>query len=197
MLLERAIYEVVEHELEETAPDYWPMRKAGKLAFMFSRWLDSLRKDTAKVGVITSNYDLAIEQAWGFYWDTLPAIEKLGVDLGFPWLWASNGSERMVARPSRPKRRLYKLHGSTNWMKCRLCDRYTSIRAQILRSIPFSETWMTITAVIAGMLHLMLQLFHLLSFVTVAPATCRECGSQLWIGLREADDWIVIGIFVP
>jgi SIR2-like domain len=196
-LMERAIYEIVEHELEETASDYWPMRKADKLAFAFSKWMDSLRRGTAQVGVVTSNYDLAIEQTWGFYRDTLPAIEKLGVDLGFPWLWASNGRERLVNRPASPKRRLYKLHGSTNWMKCSLCDRIHINPGVDVAIYAFQQGVDDNNRCHCG--HAPLEA------AIVSPSFVRDGHTSnlqgVWQSaldwLRQADDWIVIGYSFP
>jgi len=67
---------------------------------------------------------VAIEKAWGFEGSGQREIKELCLDLGFDWLWASNKStETVMRRPAEPKRRLFKLHGSTNWLRGGLCDR--------------------------------------------------------------------------
>ncbi len=123
-LMERAIYEVIEHVETPAAKNYWPAREPNARARQLVDWLDGLRPNTSDVGVITSNYDLAIEKVWGFDQDSVNKIQKLGLDLGFSWVWADNNDKPTVmSRPITPQRRLYKLHGSTNWLRCGLCDR--------------------------------------------------------------------------
>src|ERR1041385_555479 len=122
MLLERAIYEVIEHEEKATGRYFWPLRKPNARTKQLVNWLDNIRA-RSQIGFITSNYDAAIEKVWGFERDDINAVKNLALDFGFDWLWPSNDREETIPRPHAPQRRLYKLHGSTNWLRCGLCDR--------------------------------------------------------------------------
>ncbi|HKP38651.1 MAG TPA: hypothetical protein VJT71_17465 [Pyrinomonadaceae bacterium] len=110
-LLERAIYEAIAHETRAKAPGFWPPRSSNKLAPQLANWLDRTRTDKTQVGVITSNYDVAMEQAWSFNRAGMSTVEKLGVDFGFDWTWPSDKSPPdVMVRPVAPQR------GSTNSM---------------------------------------------------------------------------------
>lgn len=198
MLMERSIYEIVEHELEEESPGNWPMREANKCASIFSNWLCDLRPDTGQVGAVTSNYDLAMEQVWGFWIDQRRVVEKLEVDLGFSWLWASNDDREMtVERPAKPKRRLYKLHGSTNWMRCGLCDRIYINPGVDIAIYSYQRKPSDNNRCHCG--------HSPLEAAIVSPSFVRDGHSRniegVWQAaldwLRTADDWIVVGYSFP
>jgi NAD-dependent SIR2 family protein deacetylase len=197
-LLERAIYEAIAHETKAKAPGYWPPRHSNKLAPQLAKWLDKTRRDKTQVGVITSNYDVAMEQAWRFNRAGMATVKDLAVDFGFDWTWPSERfPPDVMARPAEPKRRLYKLHGSTNWLRCGLCDRiYVNPRVDIAvfaydRKVEDSNTCH------CGHAKLEVQI--------VSPSFVREVRSPNLISvwqraldwLRRSDDWIVIGYSFP
>lgn len=198
MLLERAIYEAIEHEEERTGRNYWAPRTPNALAEKLSRWLDSTRTSTSEVGVITSNYDVAIEQVFGFGVDVESKVTDLAIDFGFDWTWPSNRyPPKIIRRPQTPTRRLYKLHGSTNWLRCGLCDRMyinpevdIAVYAYERDSHPNNQCH-------CGHAKLEVQI--------VSPSFVREVRSPNLISvwqraldwLRRADDWIVIGYSFP
>ena len=197
-LLERAIYETIEHEEEATSKYNWPSRQPNEYTMQLVQWLDKIRPEQSAVGVITSNYDVAIEKAWGFRRDDEKMMKALSLDFGFNWLWPSNAyPEKIIARPREPLRRLYKLHGSTNWLRCGLCDRvYINPEADIavwaygLEARPHNT---------CHCLHSRLEV------QIVSPSFVRELRAPNLIGvwqaalnwLREADDWIIIGYSFP
>jgi len=197
LLLERAIYEIVEHEIDALEPGYWPPREPTKLTFAFFKWLDSLRGNSKNVGVITSNYDLAVEQAWKFDRYSRDRIEESAIDLGFPWLWASNSTEKIISRPADPKRRLYKLHGSTNWLRCGLCDRIHINPKVDVAIYAFQRAVDDNNVCHCNHSKLEMQI--------VSPSFVREVRSpnlnSIWQSsldwLRAADDWIIIGYSFP
>jgi NAD-dependent SIR2 family protein deacetylase len=197
-LLERAIYEAIAHETVAREPNYWPPRRSNKLAPLLANWLDKSRPDTTQVGVITSNYDVAMEQAWHFNRDSMTHVTNLGMDFGFNWTWPSNKfPPDVIRRPAAPKRRLYKLHGSTNWLRCGLCDRiYVNPEVDIAvyaydRKIEASNTCH------CGHAKLEVQI--------VSPSFVREMRSPNLISvwqqaldwLRASDDWVIIGYSFP
>jgi hypothetical protein len=199
ILLERAIYEAIAHEEEEAEPDYWPPRRSNELAPQLTRWLDRIRPDQAQVGVITSNYDVAIEQAWGFKRYSMPHVSKLAVDFGFDWTWPRNSSlPELMTRPQKPKRRLYKLHGSTNWLRCGLCDRmYVDPELIDLAVFAYDRVAGSWNMCHCGHAKLEVQI--------VSPSFVRDVQSPNLISvwqhalnwLRQASDWIIIGYSFP
>jgi hypothetical protein len=196
-LLERAIYEIVAHELKKNRPNNWPPRKINKLAKKLGGWLDGIREGKKYTGIITSNYDPAVEQIWRLQEVDLSVIKSRAIDFGFPWLWASNGDEEVISRPTGPLRRLYKLHGSTNWLRCGLCDRiYVNLKADIAFHA-FNRKVDTNNKCHCGHSKLEMQI--------VSPSFVRDIRSanliSVWQSaldwLREAEDWIIIGYSFP
>lgn len=122
-LLERAVATVV------TEPDK-PTKDQRALIEKFVNWIVAESAKEAKaaadphvITVITTNYDLAVEQP------LTAAIEtrhgKYRIDYGFNWRdpFQYEGDEEVVRlRPADPAVGLYKLHGSINWLRCPLCD---------------------------------------------------------------------------
>jgi len=131
-LLERSIYEAIEHQSRLRGSGQGTTRAVNDYPVELLKWLDRIRKQN-QIGIITSNYDVAIEKAWRCqdYYET--TIDDLGLDLGFPWAWPSNSYPvKIVSRPASPKKRLFKLHGSTNWLRCGLCDQvYVNLSVDI------------------------------------------------------------------
>ena len=199
ILLERAIYEAIAHQEEEEEEHYWPVRRSNELAPQLTRWLDRIRRDQTQVAVITSNYDVAIEQAWGFKRYSMPQVSSLGVDFGFDWTWPSaKYPPDVLTRPQEPKRRLYKLHGSTNWLRCGLCDRmYIDPSLTDIAIFAYDRVTRQRNMCHCGHAKLEVQI--------VSPSFIREVQSPNLIGvwqralnwLRQSDDWIVIGYSFP
>lgn len=197
-LLERAIYETIERSEESTGKNYWPPRQPNAYTKQLAQWLDKIRSNPSTVGVITSNYDVAIEKAWGFDHDNKKAINALSLDFGFNWLWPSNAyPEIVMSRPRQPRRRLYKLHGSTNWLRCGLCDRVyinpevdIAVWAYDLLPNPNNTCHCE---------HARLEV------QIVSPSFVREMRApnliRVWQSalnwFREADDWLIIGYSFP
>ena len=200
VLLERAIYETIEHEAIATGDRYWPSREPNEFAHQLVRWLDGLRSNVSAVGVITSNYDVAIEKAWGFKRDDLHDVDDLSMslDFGFDWIWPSHRyPETIIRRPATAQRRLYKLHGSTNWLRCGLCDRvYINPKVDIAVYAYDRETTPN-NGCHCGHFKLEVQI--------VSPSFVRDMRApnliSVWQSalnwLRTADDWIIIGYSFP
>lgn len=198
MLLERAIYEAIEHQEVEQGANYWPPRKANQLTTQLVTWLDDVRAEQTKIGVITSNYDVAIEKAWGFDDDNQLAVKNLAIDFGFDWTWPSNSfPPTVIARPENPKRRLYKLHGSTNWLRCGLCDRMYINPEVGIAIYAYDRKARPNNACHCGHAKLEVQI--------VSPSFVRDMRApnlaSVWQRalnwLRRADDWVVIGYSFP
>jgi hypothetical protein len=159
--------------------------------------LDGIRP-TPNVGVITSNYDVAIEKAWKFEKDDWPQIEGLSLDFGFDWTKPSHRDPaEIMHRPLKPLRQLYKLHGSTNWLRCGLCDR-VYINPEVAIAIwAYQRRTRLNNQCHCGHSRLEVQI--------VSPSFIRELRAPNLISvwqqalkcLRDASEWIVIGYSFP
>ena len=199
-LLERAIYETIEHEEIATGEYYWPSREPNGITQQLVTWLDSLRSRSSDVGVITSNYDVAIEKAWGFKREDMHDVDdlSLSLDFGFDWIWPSHYyPETIIKRPATALRHLYKLHGSTNWLRCGLCDRvYINPKVDIA-VYAYDRKATPNNGCHCGHYKLEVQI--------VSPSFVRDMRApnliSVWQNalnwLRRADDWIIIGYSFP
>lgn len=197
VLLERAVYEAIEHKKEDAGQIYWLPRKHNDLNKVLVAWLESLRSSESDLAFITSNYDCAVEQAWDLESRTLPEIACMSMDVGFEWTWPHGGSAEMIPRPEKPQRRLYKLHGSTNWLRCGLCDRIYINPQVAIAVFAYKRKVSDDNTCHCGHKKLEVQIVSP-SFVRemLAPNLISVWQSALnW--LRDADDWIVIGYSFP
>lgn len=196
MLLERAIYEAIEYGNQANSSRAFS-RPPGTTTGSLTKWLDGLRP-LGDVCVITSNYDVAVEKAWGFDEDDKFLIEDLAPDFGFEWLWPTNSpQEQLMKRPAKPLHRLYKLHGSTNWLKCGLCDRMYINPMVDIAIYAYERRQVLSNKCHCGHGKLEVQI--------VSPSFVREMRAPNLISiwqrslnwLRSAEDWIVIGYSFP
>jgi NAD-dependent SIR2 family protein deacetylase len=196
MLLERAIYEAIERH-KPAGQSFWSPRAPNRQSTNLAKWVNGLREDST-VGVITSNYDVALEKAWGFDNDNRELMEKLKLDFGFDWTWPSDDYPEIIMRRSvTPLRRLFKLHGSTNWLRCGLCDRIY-INPQVdIAVYAYDRKAGLANSCHCGHAKLEVQI--------VSPSFVREMRAPNLIAvwqraldwLRQADDWIIIGYSFP
>jgi hypothetical protein len=196
-LMERAIYERIERDEKTAIGDQWRPRQPNDYTKKLAQWLDEIRESPSTVGVITSNYDVAIEKAWRFDYTDDQTISDLALDLGFDWYWPDDWSEKIITRPVNPRRRLYKLHGSTNWLRCGLDDRiYINPRVDIA-VYAYARDVLLSNKCHCGHAKLEVQI--------VSPSFVREMRAPNLISvwqqalkwLRQADDWIIIGYSFP
>lgn len=195
-LLERAIYEVIEYTDNQDDDGNWLAREPNATTARLAAWLESVRTLTS-VGVITSNYDLAMEAQW--YQRDDNAMEKMAseLDFGFGWLRPTDGKEQWFPRPITPLRRLYKLHGSTNWLRCSLCDRVYINPEVDIAVFAYERKADPRNSCHCGHSKLDVQI--------VSPSFVREMRDPnliaVWRGalewLREAEDWLIVGYSFP
>jgi hypothetical protein len=124
-LLERAILEVINDK------EPFNGRSERKLD-RFAQVLGFLRtQSTEPLDVITTNWDMLSDEVVGraaevdalseLYWNNEDMAVR--IDFGFGWACRVRGRRpQLFSRPVKPRARLLKLHGSTNWLKCPLCD---------------------------------------------------------------------------
>jgi NAD-dependent SIR2 family protein deacetylase len=123
-LLERGILEAIQDD-EDFGPAEW------KKLDRFCRVLSDLKRDapSTRLTLLTTNYDMAADiasyQCAGVRWKNgdwhlNDIVEK--IDFGFRWQDPLEDDARLYERPLEPEVTLLKLHGSTNWLRCPLCD---------------------------------------------------------------------------
>jgi hypothetical protein len=199
-LLERAVLEVIAEEDPFSG-------RAGRLLLQFSDFLKDLRTEKAAcpLGVITTNYDMAADEAVfeaagigvtgnGLFWveDDIAAH----IDFGFRWLQAT---EDLIScpRPPRPRACLLKLHGSTNWLRCPLCDNIYINHVGAIWKQAYRGKTDHLNRCHCSRTKLEAQI--------VSPSFVREMREPNLLGawktaldvLRDAREWVIIGYSFP
>ena len=198
-LLERAIIEII--------PDFVDFSASEASEFeSFCEWLSHLkaRRPRGGLGFITTNYDMlsdtAAMQIAGVTWNrhrwNLPDLSRK-VDFGFRWVRPDLKTESFVSRPATPEVSLLKLHGSTNWLHCPLCENvYINPHGPIAWIASYEKS----TA--SNQCH---YSETRLEAQIVSPSFVREMREPNLVSvwkttlefLREANHWIIIGYSFP
>jgi hypothetical protein len=187
-LLERAILQVL---AQPSDPDLAKLN--GPTLTDLAKWIDARGRAGRPVTIISTNYDIALESE--IYPLLGPSFHE-AVDLGFSWREPTVAGE-IRHPPENPAVRIFKLHGSLNWLKCHLCgyiyfNRLGSIYNQAFRKVlDFSNT--------CHCLHGPLRP------VIVAPSMVRQVHDanllSIWQraleAMRNADTWIIAGYSLP
>jgi len=112
-LLDRAIYEVLADDEDRSFSEEEYLND-------FVSYISKLIHDKWQVTIITTNYDTMVEMR---IYEEIYKPDTIGyhIDFGFSWRDVSTGA---IHQPEIRKLqlRIYKLHGSLNWLKCDLCD---------------------------------------------------------------------------
>ncbi len=198
-LLERAILEVI--------PDHeWFSAAEEKRFEQFRKWLSSIkaRRPAGGLGIITTNYDMVsdlaamcvadVEGDFGT-WSFVDVARK--VDFGFRWIGPDPEKEESFPRPEHPRVALYKLHGSTNWLRCPLCENLYINPHEPTAWLGAEVETFTDNQCHCSDTRLEAQI--------VSPSFVRDMRGPNLIAvwknaldlLREADQWIVIGYSFP
>ncbi|HEX7241176.1 MAG TPA: hypothetical protein VF263_12960 [Longimicrobiaceae bacterium] len=185
-LLERAILEIIDCPYDHlTVPAR--LRR-------FADWLHRRNGHVPDdVSVISSNYDISVETEL-FGRIAADPVEKL-VDFGVEW--RDPGTGRLHPRPAEPRFRIYKLHGSVNWLRCPLCDHvYVNVYGSITHNAfaPDRNDFNTCECD-----------YWPLEPVVVAPSTVRDIRDssllEIWRHslevLRSAERWVIVGYSFP
>jgi NAD-dependent SIR2 family protein deacetylase len=122
-ILDQAIFDVL--------GEYKPFLKDEEKALWsfggFLREVQSRRKNR-RVGLITSNYDLSSEWATLYAqfnrqsFDGWTTTRASAIDFGTEWLDPFANGWTKIKRPPAPDFCCYKLHGSTGWLRCPICQ---------------------------------------------------------------------------
>jgi NAD-dependent SIR2 family protein deacetylase len=180
-LLERAMSRVIKKiHVRETVPRE------------IADWAQALRRDGKHLTIISTNYDFSLDRVlfeqlgdWN--------VNYLKTDFGFTWRDPDNGD--LVHPSADAKLRLYKLHGSLNWLACHRCGNiYVNFARTVVDLADGSDDWSTCHCA-----------FKPLRAVLVAPSFVRRYRDRnllsvwrsAWEMLRLADDMVFIGYSLP
>jgi len=190
-LLEEAIF----HDIYE---DYESDEEAAKYARLVARFgtglLHIVRRPNQEFTLISTNYDLPVDQ-WLFdsYGGSYDRIAK-AFDFGMAW---RSEYDTYYSRPANPEIRLYKLHGSLNWLRCELCEYvYVNVQGSIVYQA-YVKKVQPANQCVCG--HAPLR------SVLVTPSFIRDIRDVSLLGiwnsaiesLRLADEWIIVGYSFP
>ena len=186
-LLEHGIFQTLARPYREQVPDDLTR---------FARWLHS-KADARdqEIALVSTNYDIAVEdRLFAMHGHNHQAIAER-FDFGFDW--RDPKRDALYRRPQEPAMRLYKLHGSVNWLRCDLCEHiYVNAEGSIAHQAFKSRIDDNNTC---HCLHAPLR------SVLVAPSLVRDVRDvnllEVWKAtleyLRRADEWIIIGYSFP
>jgi UDP-2,3-diacylglucosamine pyrophosphatase LpxH len=183
-LLSRAIGELMT-DFEETS--FTTEEKA-----LLEKFIRPIRNDkmSKKVTVITTNYDLLIDNAFQ------SAARQNRIDYGISY--RDVNSSELIFRHGDPLIHYYKLHGSLNWLRCDLCGHYYINPEGTIIAQAFNESVeQDNTCICSDRLRL--------KSVLVAPSLVRDIRDpnllQIWKAsmeaIRTANHLIMIGYSLP
>lgn len=156
------------------------------------RWM---RNQGSDIAMVTTNYDIEIDRC--FYKE----IENDGnfpdkVDLGFNWRWHKD--DKVKLRPTDPRHRFFKLHGSLDLLRCSACGHvYFNERGTIAHQAMRDEIDEGNSCECSKQ--------HRLELHIVSPSHVRDIrdGSILnvWQSafewMRTSDRWVIAGYSLP
>lgn len=186
-LFERAIYECLWRD-----EDDWT-KKQEKLVSRFGQWLRDLAGDGC--GIISSNYDTLVDSE--LFKGKKDRIAD-HFDFGFSWLDAGNGTRILRSRPANPWMRLYKLHGSLNWLRCSCCEHvFVNPYGDIVHNA-FDEKLRDINTCHCGdKARLQMHIVAPSSYRTIRDPNLLEVWKSALDLLIRASEWIIIGYSFP
>jgi len=190
-LLEEAIF----HDIYDEYDNLEEEEACDLLVAEFGRGLLGIIEDpNQQLTLISTNYDLPVDQ-WLF--DAYGrSYNKIADAFDFGMAWRSE-HDKLYDRPKAPDIRLYKLHGSLNWLRCELCEHvYVNVQGSIAHQA-YDEHTQSGNECICG--HAPLR------SVLVSPSFVRDIRDVSLLGiwksaieaLRLADTWIIIGYSFP
>jgi hypothetical protein len=189
-LLEEAIF----HDIYADYKSRAEANRYGALVARFGQGLLHLaRRPDHELALVSTNYDFPVDQ-WLF--NSYGSYASIANAFDFGMAWRSEYSD-YYARPSKPEIRLYKLHGSLNWLRCELCEHvYVNTRGSIVHQAFVTEI-KPANQCICG--HAPLR------SVLVTPSFIRDIRDvallTIWNAaieaLRLADEWIIVGYSFP
>jgi hypothetical protein len=147
------------------------------------------------ITTITTNYDGLIE--WNLLEDG-EAIEAWSlIDYGFSWRETNDKMGEVYFRPKNALFKIFKLHGSVDWLKCERCGHIYLNPTEPIYKLAFNNKKTEANSCHCG--------FWPLKPVIVTPSYVRNVFDtnlhEIWKAsveaLREANEWVIIGYSLP
>lgn len=161
----------------------------------FIEWIKKTnRSGKAFATVITSNYDYSLE--WSLLdWGEANDAYKI-FDYGLSWRNPFDKGE-VFLRPAKSRFKIFKLHGSSDWLQCQRCGYIYINTTEDLMKIPFSNKKEEYNTCHCG--------YWPLKPILVTPSFARSFYDsnlyEIWKAsleaLRTANEWIIIGYSLP
>ncbi len=155
-------------------------------------WIRRTERQGSEVTIISTNYDFSLDR---YLFDDMDDwnTDYLKTDFGFTWRDPDDGA--LVHPSSKPILRLYKLHGSLNWLGCSRCGNiYVNFERTLVTLADSKGEWSTCHCGYAP-----------LGAVLVAPSFVRRYRDRnllsVWRSaaeaLRLADEYVFVGYSLP
>ncbi len=190
-LLEFAIFYSIDSEDKDENK-----RSIERVSNKLRRFIDCLRGDNS-IGIISTNYDIAVDLLLFETVDNSPRIIAEQFDFGIAWREAEQDELIEHERPKYPKYHLYKLHGSLNWLRCDLCEQtYVNVTGAMTHQAFRHERDGSNTC----------DCFHApLKPTLIVPSLVRDIHDpklvQVWERslevVRSSPVWIIVGYSLP
>jgi hypothetical protein len=147
------------------------------------------------ISIVSTNYDVALEWElldYGQAWDA-----DTEIDFGVSWRDPVIEKSIIYNRPADPVYRIFKLHGSTDWLKCPRCG-YLYINPTVdIYTLTFSNQKRDANKCHCGYWPLQ-PLLVTPSFVRkMEEPNLQEIWKSTFEELRTADEWIIVGYSLP
>jgi len=167
---------------------------------LYDKFIGMLNKISRqrKVNIISTNYDILVE--YGIFYEKYKGKERQfleEVDFGVRWRDPFTTRTRTYNPPKEPSFSIYKLHGSTSWLTCDLCNQlYINLYGSVYHQIQYIQPRETNTCHCGH---------SRLSSVIVSPSTERDVNDTnlkyIWNaaleGLRTSGEWVIVGYSLP
>jgi hypothetical protein len=191
-LFEKAIFEVLDIQFSQN--NKYNLGYKPAVLRQFTNWIFQNHKENY-FSIVSTNYDIAVEQEVYNYLreskEKIPQVVDFGVN------WRDVELDFINLRPFNPKIGIFKLHGSTNWLKCNLCNHIYINTSGTIYHQAFRNDIDDYNSCDCGNAPL--------NSLIIAPSLAREIQDtnlpHIWNNaleqLRIADEWIIIGYSFP
>ncbi|MGC4103032.1 SIR2 family protein [Ferruginibacter sp.] len=162
----------------------------------YLEWIKRSNKERKHfVSIVSSNYDVSFESSLltkEQVWDA----DKF-VDYGVSWRDPVLNEAVVYDRPKDPLYRIFKLHGSTDWLKCRRCGFLYINPTNDIYDLTFSNNKIPDNTCHCGYWPLQPVLVTMSFNRKMDEPNLHEIWRNCFEELRSADEWIIVGYSLP
>lgn len=162
----------------------------------YLKWIRKVNKAGKQfVSIISTNYDVAFERELltdDHVWDA----DKYA-DFGVSWRDPVIKEGPVYNRPNDPLYRIFKLHGSTDWLKCRRCGFLYINPTNDIYDLTFNNQKQSANMCHCGYWPLQPVLVTMSYSRKMEEPNLHEIWRNCFEELRTADEWIIVGYSLP